>query len=105
WMALKITLRLLEHDLEGALAALMDAARQPDLDDQMFSVPERLFERLGKHKDRPDVAACLAHAVEHGGQETRMFAALALAREDLLVPIVRSELAASREKGHDIAAN
>ncbi len=105
WMAVKVALSLAKVDLEGALAALMIAARQPGLDDQIFSSNEHIMALLGKHQDRPEVKACLEEVALHGGRTSQQFAALALGREDLLLPLVRAALAEAAAGGHSIGAN
>ncbi|MFO0725945.1 MAG: hypothetical protein U1E65_19325 [Myxococcota bacterium] len=105
WMAVKIALSLAKVDLEGALGALLIAARQPDLDEQMFASNQHILGFLGKHQERPEVKACLEEVVERGGRTSRMFAALALSREEALLQPVREILKEAKDRGHVMGAN
>lgn len=105
WMAVKVALSLAKDDLDGALAALMVAAKQPALDDQVFPANEHIMHLLGEHQGRPEVKACLEEVAEKGGRTSRQFAALALGREDLLLPLIRETLREAAAHGHSIGAN
>lgn len=105
WMAVKVALSLAKDDLDGALAALMVAAKQPALDDQVFPANEHIMHLLGEHQGRPEVKACLEEVAQEGGRTSRLFAALALGREELLLPLIQETLREAAAQGHSIGAN